>query len=355
MFGKGSVKQDDICRFFRIIRRYNNAGVSLMNAVEEYKKNVEKESMQKIVNMISREMANGSSFADALKNHSAFPAYAVEHIRVGEETGKIPEILDRIVETMTQNIEIRRDINNGLKPVYFFIVGFIAAILIALLVVIPKTKELMSNIDINLPWVTQLVLDFGEICQNHWVVLLMIALGLVMFFLHMKKNYPEKVEEVQLKLPFIGKIYRNQLHYRFCKIFALCQKANINTKTALQYTAIAIGNLRLKTALINTAKSIENTGIPLVDALRKEDRTEILEKDIFFILRTGVNSGTLDRILDEEAEEYRKKIASAAKTIGDDVGMSVITPLTILLLIFLGTIIGAPMMSILEGLSKYAY
>ena len=355
MFGKASIKQEDICQFFRTIRRYNNAGVPLINAVEEYKTNVEKEPMQKIVKTISRDMANGNSFADSLKNHSVFPAYAIELVRVGEETGKITNILEEIVFSMTKEIEIKRDVNNGLKPVYFFIVGFIIAILIALLVLLPKTRELMSNVDAKLPWVAQMILDFGKICQDYWFIFLIlgIILGLVLF--NLKKNYPEKLEDMQLKLPFIGKIYRNQLHYRFCKIFSLCQKANTNTKISLQYTAIAIGNLRLKAVLINTAKSVETKGMPLVDALKKADRTHLLDKDLYFALGTGVNSGSLERTLEEEAEEYRKILISCAKTIGDDLSMTVVTPLILLLLGFLGIIIGAPMMTVLEAASKYAY
>lgn len=355
MFGKGSVNAEDVCRFFRIIRRYHNAGVSLANGVEQYKKNVGKELMQKIVNMISRDMANGNSFADALKNHSIFPAHIVALIRVGEETGKTTDILEQVVSTMTENIGIKRDINNGLKPVAFFIVGFVVAFFIALMIVLPRTRELMSNIDVDLPWITMLILDFGKLCQDYWFIFFGLAITCGIVFFNMKKNHPEKLEDLQMKLPFIGKIYRNQLHYRFCKIFSLCQKANITTKISLKYTAVAVGNYRLRNVLVDAAKSMENTGATLVDAIARADRTEILEKDVFFILRTGINSGTLDRILDEEAEEYRKKIASDAKTVGDDIGMTIITPLTILLLLFLGTIIGAPMMTVLEAASNYAY
>ena len=83
-FGKNKLSNEELCKFFRVIQKYNNAGVTLVESVSSYAENVENAKMQSLTQEILRDMRNGMDFSGALGKHEEdFPAFIVEIIRVG--------------------------------------------------------------------------------------------------------------------------------------------------------------------------------------------------------------------------------------------------------------------------------
>lgn len=353
MFDSNRMTSLDVCHFFRIIRRYFAAGVPLPIAVEKYNKNQEKEPVRKIMRKISFDLENGKSFPEALEEHAVFPAYVIQFLKVGEKSGDYSTLLDTIVTTMLKKIEVKKNVNRALKQMLGFVVGFLIALAIAVIWVLPKTKEMLSAVDAQIPMLTQFVLNVGEFCQQYWYLIIVGMLLLCIFFIYEKKRQPEKIERLLLKLPFMGPIYWSQIHFNFCTILGLCDMAGISTNIALEYTAISIDNYDAKSILLNASKEAHSTGMQFVDAIEKADKERLFDRDTLMILRAGAEAGNINANMFEESEEYWKKIERESKDVGDNIGMVLITPLTILLLGFLISVVWLPLGDVLQGAQKY--
>lgn len=352
--GKNRITQEDICDFFFIIQNYITAGIPILKAIEYYEKNCEKEPMKKMMKMILADIDNnGITLLDALRKHTVFPPYVIELLKVGGKTGQLLEILNEIVMTMTQKIDIEREIRSGMRDFYSFIFGFGFAVCIALFFVLPKTKETLESVGTEVPWFTQIIWNFGQFCQDQWYLFVLAAIMAVISFFYINKTQPEKIERLKMKMPLIGKIYRIQIHYNFCKIMALCVKAGIKPVPSLQYVALAVDNRDSKESLMKAYKRNNAMGSDFVNAIREMDRREIFNKDIFLFLRIGAESGNLDEIMMKQAEKYRKLATFHSKNIKEKVGNLLITPLTILLLIFIVGVIFAPIQQLLQGAQNY--
>jgi type IV pilus assembly protein PilC len=76
----------------------------------------------------------GQSLSDSLEKTGHFPDLAVEMMRVGEQTGSLPEMLNHVSDFYDEDVTIRSNaLLSWVEPVILiFVALFIAAILISL-------------------------------------------------------------------------------------------------------------------------------------------------------------------------------------------------------------------------------
>lgn len=340
---------DDLCRFFRIIRRKSNAGIAIQKCVEQYGNICVKPSLKNISQVLIKDLGNGSNFADALRKHSFFPSFVIELVAVGEKTGQLGEFLNEIVFFLEQENDIQQELKSSMTKFYSLLGLAFLAFLMAGFVVIPKIGDLLSSVGAEIPFVTQIVIGVGTTLQNHWLLLPLMAMMLAGGYIYTKKEHPEKIDYLKLHVPFIGKILRVELHYKFCKIIALCDTAgDIPIHKAFQFTAMAMDNMLLKTALQRAAKDLEISGTQPAMALEKADEKHILNEDLYTMLKSSQETGQLPKVLNEEAEDYRKSILRLSKDVGNKISSTVVIPI----MVFIGLLVVsvyAPLFNMLEA------
>ena len=76
----------------------------------------------------------GQTLSDSLENTGHFPDLAIEMMRVGEQTGSLPEMLNHVADFYDEDVELRSAaLLSWVEPVILiFVAMFVAAILISL-------------------------------------------------------------------------------------------------------------------------------------------------------------------------------------------------------------------------------
>lgn len=350
MFISQTTDKNDLAKFFQVLQRYSKAGLSPNDSLERYVITVTNPIMKKIATSMLRDMRNGLDFASALRKFpDTFPAFIVGLIEVGQVSGQLGKVLDEIVFHLTQEQDIDRKLRTALLVPKISIVGILIALSIALVFVIPKIGELLEDAHVELPLVTKMTIAFGNLAQEFWWLELALIVGGFMAYRFFKKNYPEEMDMINLKIPFFKVITFNRIQYDFSKTFGLCIEAGIQPQQALKYAAVAVNNISLKGALNRASNAMVNSGIEISAALKKEDKREILDKDFYIMLKTGAESGNLGDVMLNEAESFRKEMLAASELIGDKVSLSVTIPSYIALIILFASI-EIPVMTMMQNL-----
>ena len=348
MFKSKKPTLEDLGRFFRILRRYSNAGIPPKKCIEQYQKTCMKESLKNISSTLIEDLGNGMNFADSLRKHSFFPSYVVELIAVGEKTGQLNEFLEEIVFFLEQDNDIQRELKSSLLPIKFLLTGALIAFIVAVFVVIPRIGDILVSFNAKMPMLTQFVVWGGALLQNHWLLMIIMALMIVIISFYIKKEHPDKYSLFKLNTPFTGKILCVELQYKFCKIVALCDGAGVSIHKAFQFAAMAIDNTILKKTLHQAAKDLKLSGSQPAVALTNADTHKVLREEIYTMLKAGQETGQLSKILNDEAEEYRKEILRLSKNVGNKVSSSIIVPI----MIFIGILVVSvyiPLFSMMEA------
>ncbi|HBH60852.1 MAG TPA: type II secretion system protein GspF [Nitrospiraceae bacterium] len=143
VFGK-LYKEAAVSRFARTLGTLLASGVPILNAFQIVKGTLGSEKISEIIASVRESTRKGRGISEPLKNSDIFPPLAVHMVTVGEETGKLDEMLIKIADRF--DIEVRTTVKrllSLLEPVLILIMGIVVGfIVVSMLLAIFSINEL---------------------------------------------------------------------------------------------------------------------------------------------------------------------------------------------------------------------
>ena len=143
VFGK-LYKEAAVSRFARTLGTLLTSGVPILSAFEIVKGTLGSEKIAGIISSVKESTRKGRGIAEPLKNSDIFPPIAVHMVTVGEETGRLDEMLIKIADRF--DIEVRttaKRLLSLLEPVLILVMGVVIGfIVVSMLLAIFSINEL---------------------------------------------------------------------------------------------------------------------------------------------------------------------------------------------------------------------
>jgi type IV pilus assembly protein PilC len=123
-----------LSRFASTLAMLMRAGVPILQALDIVIDTVNNRVVGKAVEDVQASVREGESIAKPLSRHDVFPPMVVQMISVGEETGQVDTMLEKVSEFYTQEVEASVDaLTSLIEPILIaFIGGAVGAAVIAL-------------------------------------------------------------------------------------------------------------------------------------------------------------------------------------------------------------------------------
>ncbi|MBI4638372.1 MAG: type II secretion system F family protein [Candidatus Rokubacteria bacterium] len=134
----------ETARFARTLGTMLRSGVPVMGALAVVGDMMTNQAIARAVERLADGVKRGGTIASGMKEHAAFPALAVHMVRVGEETGRLEDMLLKAAETFEAEVrtELRRVIGL-LEPAIILGMGVLVAfIVVAMLLAIFSINEI---------------------------------------------------------------------------------------------------------------------------------------------------------------------------------------------------------------------
>jgi type IV pilus assembly protein PilC len=270
-------------------------------------------------------------------------------VRAGEVGGVLEEALQRLSHFLEKDMELRRKVKAAMT--YPVIVVFVAmAIVMGLCTfIVPRFVELFRDLGVKeLPWMTQVLVDFSDFMLHKWYIMLGIILA---FWFSIKYAYTTKLgrrvmDRLKLKVPVFGPLGHKVCLARFSRTLSTLLVSGVPILQAMETVAGTVGNEIISEAIMNARARI-----------REGDRiNEPLEKSKMFppmvvhMISIGEESGALDQMLSKIAEFYEGEVEATLQSL-----TSAIEPVMI---VILGVAVGfiviamfAPLLQVITNLS----
>ena len=128
------VKKLALCRFTRTLGVGLQAGVSMGQCLETSISVTSNAWLEKELSSLKASIQRGGSLADGFKSVNALPSTIKEMITVGEQSGKLPEMLKKTSDFLEDDARHKIQVISKLLPILFFlpIAGFVAYIIISM-------------------------------------------------------------------------------------------------------------------------------------------------------------------------------------------------------------------------------
>lgn len=125
-------KKVEIARLTRTLAALLSSGVPMLQALQVTEKTIDLAPMAKVINNVGTAVSKGKSISEALKESKMFPAMPVHMIAVGEDTGTLETMLNKIADfyDLATDYAIKK-LTALLEPLFLVIIGGLVGFIFA--------------------------------------------------------------------------------------------------------------------------------------------------------------------------------------------------------------------------------
>jgi len=275
------------------------AGLSLTESLEALSERESAGATQEIVTRLLHSLREGRRFSDALADlPDSFPALYVGMMRAAEGTSDLPRALLRYLDYRRQLDSVRAKlVSAAIYPAILLAVGS-AVSLFLMIYVVPRFASVYQGRGGDLPWMSKMMLAWGQFASDHALPLLAIA-GLALAVLVV--SVPRAIRSGALatllaRLPGIGQRLRLYELSRLYLTLGVLLEGGIPLITALD-TAASVASSQIRGG-IESARTFINDGGALSEAFEAHGLATPIS---LRLLRVGERSGKLGQMLLQSA------------------------------------------------------
>ncbi|MBD2212609.1 type II secretion system F family protein [Calothrix sp. FACHB-156] len=342
---KVSVKDKAV--FSRQFAVLTNAGVAIVRSLGVLSEQCSNPKLKVALNDISNDVQSGTNLSDAMRKHpDCFDNLYVSMVQAGEIGGVLDDVLNRLAKLLEDVARLQNQIKAALS--YPVVVGVLAtSIFVGMTVfLIPIFAKIFKDIGIELPPLTQFLMDCSAILRSLWSVV--IIAGFIGLSIAYKQYYKtavgkQTIDRISLKVPLFGDLIQKSSVARFSRTFGSLTRSGVPILTCLEIVRDTSGNQIVANAIDAARIEIQQGGMISV-ALQKD---AVFPAMAIQMISIGEETGELDGMLMKVADFYEDEVEQAVKAL-----TSVLEPLMIVVLGgMVGTILLAmylPMFKVFE-------
>ncbi len=222
-FFGGRIRSGDLAEFTRALAALLPAGLPLARALD-VARDIAPVSLRAALADVQTRVERGSTFADALAAHpNAFPASYVGLVRAGERAGSLSESVARLADAIESEQQFRAKLlTAAIYPTLLAFVGG-AAILVLLMVVLPRFGALFTASGSALPPSTALVLALSAGMRAYAlpITVALIAFAAFTLWLATARDAAETRSRFLLGTPLVSHFYREVLAARTARVIGI--------------------------------------------------------------------------------------------------------------------------------------
>ena len=123
-----------IARFTRTLSTLLQGGITVVKALESAGPTSGSDLISESVKRTVQGIEEGKSIASTLEQSGLFPPMVIQMVAVGEESGTLPELLEKVAEFYEQEVQTTtRGLQALIQPIAIIVIGFaVAGMLISL-------------------------------------------------------------------------------------------------------------------------------------------------------------------------------------------------------------------------------
>jgi general secretion pathway protein F len=284
-----------------------DAGLSLVEAIDLLAEKEQARGAAAALGGLRADLHRGSSFSDALERQRAvFPPMFVATVRAAERTGDIKESIARFLEYHLQLGRVRRKVASAaVYPLMLMAVGVLVTAFM-LFYVVPKFSRIYEEMGSNLPFLTRLLISWGQVLEAHATATLagLAALACTLLFVVTRPAVHRWIGPQLWKLPALGNRLRVFELARFYRTLGMLLKSGIALPNALDMAGGLLSPV-LRGGLERAARSIR-TGQPVSSAFEHEGLTTHVS---LRLLAVGERTGRMPHMVERIALFYEDELA----------------------------------------------
>lgn len=334
-FGSGELSDKKKEAFYLEMSSLLEAGVNLKSSLELITVGQEKEKDRALFKKIQEMVFSGGALSEALTKSKKFSVYEIYSLQIGEETGKITEILTDLASFYQNKIRQRRKIVSSLTYPAVVLTASLGAIIFMMKVIVPMFGDVFKRFGGHLPWITEKILGISQAMGSaFWPVFIFLAV-LVATGYYFKNTivFRRISSRVIQRIPVVGIIVQKIYLARYCNSMRLLISARLPLLRAIELCKQMIGFYPIESSLSQVQTDI-TSGKSLHESMQL---FAIYPAKMIQLIKVGEETNQMDHFFGKISQQYVDEVEYKTSTLS-----SVMEPLIIA---FLGLMVGVILIS----------
>ncbi|MDG5490649.1 type II secretion system F family protein [Psychroserpens sp. SPM9] len=307
-----------------------NAGINLKQSLELIINSQKNKKTKIILEAILKAIVNGQSFSEAIKPYKDFSDYEYHSIKIGEETGTMSKIAQQLGDFYAKKNEQRRQLISALTYPTIILTTAILVVIFMLQFVVPMFQDIFKQQNVELPAITQFVVNLSNTIQNYgWLILLLIFSFILTNMVVRKKYWYKRIKDRTLiRIPFIGKFLKTMYLSQFTQSMMLLTASKLPIVSSVGLVKKMIDFYPLTTALDDVEKHIVQ-GHSFSNSLSNHD---LFDDRMITLVKVSEETNQTEYIFTKLNTIYAAKVQNSSKMLS--------TLLEPFIIIFIGVFVG---------------
>lgn len=264
-------------------------------------------SLKSVVVELKDGIKEGKSLADGLSKYpKIFENLYVQLVRAGEASGRLEVILDRLTAYLERQEQLRSKLRSALTYPMIQLALITVVVVVMLTFVVPEIAKSFSQKGAQLPLPTRILLGLSDIVTGYYPFILggIVAFYFVFRFWKSTPKGAKTWDSFKLKMPVVGTFVRLRAIVQFSRTLGMLLESGVNLAESLTIVCNIVDNRVLADTLLQARDNIIKQG-RVAEYLRQ---TNIFPPVAIYLINTGEQSGTLDKMLLTVAQNYENEL-----------------------------------------------
>ncbi len=305
---RSTIRAEDFLVFNQQFNTLIKAGLPILKALDLLAERAAAPKLRPTLLDVRDRVRNGALLSEALAAQGSFPPVYITVVSAGERSGDLPGVLEQYIAYLRTSTGFRSKlITTMIYPVV--LVCFACAVVTYFVVyAMPQFAELYKQLDVQLPWATQILLAIAEPLRNYFIIFMLVVaiLAVALFLWTRSERGALALDRFKPKVPVMGDIWLKAQIAQFVRTLSTLLGGGSPLVPGLHTAAAAIGNRLISTSVKQSAERVKE-GRPLYASLAE---TGLVPDLALEMIEVGEASGALTPMLASLAEFYEEEVGN---------------------------------------------
>lgn len=330
------------------------SGMGIAAALDSVKHEIKSKRFMAQLDYVIEEIENGSPIWLAIERAKVASPHVISLIRIGEESGRLSENLNVIVIEQQKERLLKSKIKSAMMyPVLVLALTLVIGLGIAWFI-LPRLATVFAELRIDLPFITQALIDTGKFLGLYGHVVIPFVLALIaaaLYFIFIFKGTKFIGEAIIFKIPGIKDLLREVELARFGYILGTLLEAGLDIDTALESLSQITSFRRYKDFYLYLRNGIQDGNSFQRCFASYPKSNKLIPSPIQHMIVAGEMSGNLSKTLLRMGEIFEGKTDITTKN------LTVLLEPILLFIVWIGVVgvalaIILPIYSLIGGLNQ---
>ena len=307
-FKSKNITRKELINFSFQMQQLTKSGVTILDGLQDMSETVPEGRLREILTGLVDEIEGGKTFSKALAEFpSVFDEVYITLIRVGEESGRISEVLGDLAE----NLKWQDEMVSHTKKIMIYpaIVSVVVLSVVAFLMIylVPQLIPFIKDIGGEIPLHTLALIATADFIGNFWYLVIGVPVITVIAIKIMQKRSPKvrfNIDRIKLKLFLFGPLILKSNLARFSNYFAMMYSSGLTVLDALKISDKLVSNAVISKA-VNDVRQLIEEGEMISNSFKE---VKIFPPLVIRMLKVGENTGALDESLLNISYFYNREV-----------------------------------------------